>query len=268
MPRQLSLSDVTSKGPGLPSRIILHGVEKIGKSSFGANCPSPFFAMTKGESGLLTLIDSGIIPETPHLPELQTWDDLLWVINTLTTQDHGYKTFVLDTLNGAERLCHEHVCAREYGGQWGKTGFTNYNAGYDVSLADWRQLLVALDKLRETKRMMVMLLCHTKIKNFKNPTGPDFDRYTPDMHEKTWGITHKWADIILFANFEVFTTKEGARTKGIGGKTRMIYTVRDAAYDAGNRHNLAESIDMGEDGKAAWNNFSKAMIEAKGGNKS
>ena len=50
--------------------------------------------------------------------------------------------------------------------------------------------------------MGILALCHSKIAPFKNPEGPDYDRFTPDLHAKTWGLTHKWADYVLFLNFE------------------------------------------------------------------
>ena len=70
-----------------------------------------------------------------------TWDELLAAIRALIDQEHAYRTLVIDTLNGAERLCHEHVCRRDFGGRWGRDGFTAYMTGYEVALADWRELL-------------------------------------------------------------------------------------------------------------------------------
>lgn len=59
--------------------------------------------------------------------------------------------------------------------------------------------------------MTIFALCHTKVKPFKNPLGPHYDRFQPDMHEKTWGLSHKWADAVLFGNFE-----SGSLSKGFG----------------------------------------------------
>lgn len=265
--KRLSLAEIQTKGGNLPSRVILHGVEKIGKTSMAAHAPKPIFLMARGETGLLTLIDAGIVPEMPYFPECQTWDDLLGGIETLTTEKHEYKTLVVDTLNGAERLCHEYVCGRDYGGRWGKDGFTSYNAGYEVALADWRQLLCALDRLRELKGMSIFCLAHTRIKPFRNPLGADYDRFAPELHDKTWGMSHKWADIILFADFETWTKEEkGARPKGLGGTGRILHTTRSAAWDAGNRHNLPPEISMGNNGKEAWTNFVTALKSAKEAN--
>ncbi len=219
--------------------------------------------MTKGETGLTTLIDNKQVPETPHFPEAQTFDDLLSQIEWLTTSDHEHKTLVIDALNGGERLCHEKVCARDFNNVWGKNGFTSYMQGYEVALADWRILLNALDRLRETKAMSIIGLCHTKVATFKNPEGADYDRYQPDMHAKTWSLTHKWADFVAFINFETFVEKDGVRAKGSGGQKRIMYTERHAAYDAKNRLGLPPEILLGDSAKESWNTLYNAMKEAR-----
>lgn len=259
------LGGVVSQGSKRPNAVLLHGVEGIGKTSFGASAPSPVFLMTRGETGLETLIDNSRIKETPHFPEAQTWEEAIGMIRSLLEGQHEFKTLVIDTLNGLERLCHEHVCTTEFGGDWGEHGFASYGKGPEVALAAWRELLSLLDRLRVERRMSVLGLAHTKVKTFKNPEGPDFDRYTVDMHEKTWGLTHKWADVVLFATFFVTTKKEkgSAREKGAGGKERLIYTERSAAWDAKNRLGLPEEIQMGSTGVDAWGNFVGAIRNAR-----
>lgn len=264
-PKRDWLSEVKTKGSGLPSRLILHGVEGIGKTSFAASAPKPIFLMARGETGLETLIDAGRVGEIPHLPELMTWADVLSALEWLTTSDHEYQVVVLDTLNGMERLCHEHVCARDYNNDWGKQGFTSYMQGFEVALGDWRQLLSALDDLRARKKMAVVALCHTKVETFKNPEGADFDRYQPAIHRKTWELTHRWADHVLFANYFTTVEKDGNRSKGKGGHDRVMYTERHAAYDAKNRAGLPPEIEMGNSGSEAWNNFYGAMKQKGGG---
>ena len=219
--------------------------------------------MSKGETGLTTLIDNKQIPNTPHFPEVMDWNDAMSQLEWLTTAQHDHKTLVMDTLNGFERLCHEFVCARDFGNQWGKNGFTSYMQGYEVALADWRIMLNALDRLRDAKGMSIICLCHTKVATFKNPEGADYDRYQPDMHAKTWSLTHKWADFVGFINFETFTEKDGARVKGKGGQQRILYTERHAAYDAKNRLGLPAEIVLADSAEASWNTLYNAMREAR-----
>lgn len=256
---------VQTGGNGLPNRYVLHGREGWGKTSFAAMMPAPFFIQTRGETGLETLINAGQLPETPHLPEVQSWADLMDSLAWLRESEHNYKTLAIDALNGAERLCHEHVCARDFANDWTDKGFMGYMRGYEVALADWRLFLGLLDSIRIDRRMTVMLLCHTKVTTFKNPEGADFDRYQPDMSPKTWSLTHKWADSVLFGNFESIVQTEG-KTKGKGkaiSQNRILLTESHAAYDAKNRLGLPPEIEMGACASDAWANFKAAVIDGR-----
>lgn len=264
-PRDFSLASVTGKGSQLPGRYVLHAVEGAGKTTFGTNWPKPIFVQTKGETGLETLIDAKRVKEVPHFPATETWEELQGCIATLTASEHDYGTLVIDTINGAERLCHEYVCLRDYGGQFTKAGFLSYMQGYDASLADWRGFLSSLDELRATRKMRILCLCHTKIAPFRNPEGSDYDRYTPAVHPKTWELTSRWADAVLFLNFETVVVEEGGRKKARGGQRRVMYTERHAAYDAKNRLGLAEEIDLGNSPADAWTNFQAALVAGRNG---
>jgi hypothetical protein len=264
-PRTLSLADIRENGSGLPNRAIVHGPEGSGKSSLGACAPRPVFLMTRGETGLETLIDAGRVPETPHFPEVQNWEELLVAVQSLLEETHDYRTLVLDTLNGCERLCHEYVCERDFNGQWGRDGFTAFMTGYEVALGEWRLFLEALDRLRVQRRMSILALAHTRISTFKNPEGPDYDRYTVDVHAKTWGLTHKWADLVLFLNFvsHIEARKSDTKGKARGGSRRVLYTARTAAFDAKNRHGLPEQIDAGSSAAETWHNLVAALQAAR-----
>lgn len=268
---KFTVDQITGKGPGLPNRLIIHATESWGKSSFGAMAPHPIFIQTRGETGLETLIDARRIPETPHFPEAQNWAEFNGAINFLLTEAHSYRTVVIDTLNGAERLCHEHTCETEYGGDWGEKGFMGFHKGYQTSLAPWREMLSQLDRLRVEKRMSIILICHTAVKNFKNPEGSDYDRYQTKMHDSTWSLSKEWADIVLFGHYRTATigkygkeeTDPTKRAKAVGGTERILLTERTAAYDAKNRLGLPEEIECGSSAQESWAAFVAAAKAAK-----
>lgn len=262
--RKLSLAEITTAGSKLPGRYLVYGPEGSGKTSFGAMTPNPIFVQTKGETGLDTLIDANRLGKVPHFPgDLQTWEELRSAVDALMNEEHKHKCLVIDTINGAEKLCHKFTCDQHFNGIWDDKGFQGYMRGYDVALPYWTEFLADLDRLRETRTMSIMGLCHSKIAPFKNPEGPDYDRYSPDMHHKTWSLTHKWADAVLFLNFETFTEKDGLRNKGKGGQRRVMYCERHAAFDAKNRFGLPEEIDLGDSPQEAWSAFSAALKEGR-----
>lgn len=270
--RKFSISDITGKGDSLPNRYGLHGREGWGKTSFGAMTPKPIFLQSKGETGLDALIDNKQLPETPHFPELQDWSEVRGAVQTLIDGDHDHKTVILDTLNSAERLCYDFICARDFGGDWGDKGFGGYQRGYEVSLAEWKLFLNQLDELRRQKRMTIFLLVHTKVRTFRNPDGADYDRWVPDMQPLCWSVTHKWLDAVLFGQFEVDvqTTKRDAGDATKKGKVkataeRVLYTQPQPAYDAKNRLGLPNEIYMGNTPKEAWANFATALKEGRAG---
>jgi len=259
-PMAVSLPEIiTGKPKTPPLRMILTAVEGWGKTTVGAYAPKPFIIQTGGETGYETLAAGGRVPVVDRT-KVQSWSELLARVAWLETQK--YETIVIDAFGGAERFCHEHVCNREYQGDWGEKGFTSFQKGYDVSIAEWLLLLQALDHMQEATGATVLLLGHCKIKSFKNPLGADFDRYISDCHEKTWGPTHKWADIVLFGNFltEVVTASKSAKKgKGVGGTTRVVYTSRRDAYDAKNRHGMVPVFTLSDNPADGWNNITSEI---------
>lgn len=242
--------------------LIFPGVEGVGKTTTAAYAPDPIIVMTRDEKGYQTLYDAGRVPECPKYA-VTSFDQLLGFVDSLCVNPRGRKTFVLDVLGGAERLCHEKVCARDFGGEWGEKGFEGYMRGYGVAVSEWLQLIARLDKLRATQGMTIILLSHVRVETYKNPEGPDYDRYTPDVHHKTWAATHKWADAVLFFNFVTVTQEKKGRVKGIGGQQRVVHTERHAAWSAKNRFGMPPEIDLSNDPAENWTKIWDAITGAK-----
>jgi len=260
---------IITAGKHRPMALIVHGCEGVGKTSFAAHAPGVIFIQTRGEQGLDPLIESGQVPETPHFQnEAGTFTSLLEeTLMWLVKEEHDYKTVVLDTGNGAERLCHELVCERDYKSDWTNEGFLNYYQGHTTALTDWQRLLKAFDVLRDRRDMNVIMLCHTTVRKFSNPEAEDYDRYEPAFDSrKTWAITHKWADCVLFMHQTtsvVDVDKRSSTGKGQGGSTTDFFTSRRAPFDAKNRHGLPHQINAGTNGREAWQNFITELKKAK-----
>lgn len=251
------------------SVIVINGVEGSGKTSLAAYADDSLIVCDPRERGYETLYNYGRVPERPFMVP-STWNELLATLSWLATDEAPkFHVLGLDALSGFESLCHQHVCTTEYDGEWGERGFTSYHRGYEAAIRHWKAFLQRVDRIRDIKGCTVLLLSHCQIKNFKNPAGPDFDRYVADAHAKTWDATRRWADAVLFYNwFEL--TQEDKKTKRVKGSTassqRVLYTERADAWDAKNRHGLPTIIEIPDDPAEAWRKVRAAFARPKQAN--
>jgi len=240
---RMQLGNVVKGRIAKPLRILLHGPEGIGKSTFAANAPAPIFLA--GEDGTAEL-------DAVRFPEPTTWTDVLDAVNELATVPHDYQTLVTDTVNSIEPLCWQHVCE--------KHGFKTIEApgfgkGYLAALDEWRVLLARLEHLRTTRGMTLIFLVHTVVRNFKNPEGEDFGRYVPKINHNAASLLCEWSDIVLHAKHEQFTHEVNGRARGISTGERVLCTQRTAAYDAKNRHDLPAELPLD------WQSFAAALAQ-------
>tara|TARA_R110000744_G_scaffold90984_6_gene176596 strand:- start:1013 stop:1777 length:765 start_codon:yes stop_codon:yes gene_type:complete len=225
------LQSITSGSKEMSSRIILLGTEKIGKTTFAADFPSPIFLPIKGEEGVDDL-------DVNSFPRAETYDDVMSAIKTLIKDKHSFETFIIDSASALEpivwdKLCEEHECEsiEKVGGGYGK--------GYTEALHKWRQLMDGLDLLR-MKGITVIIIGHVKVKRFDDPLGLSFDQYQFDIHEKVHLTLQRWADSILFCSSETIVQtedvgfKEKRRGRDLTGD-RFIYTQKRPAHAGGGR---------------------------------
>jgi len=251
---------VATTGRKLPGRYLFYGPEKIGKTSLAAYMPKPLFVQLQGETGLETLLDAGQLPAVAHLPgEVESWSELLEVVQWVADSEHDYKTLVFDGIDSAQKLCFEHVRETQFGGDEGK--FMAYHKGFAMSPATWKELLSSLDALRVSRKLAIVFICHARVSKKKNPSGEDWTSYTPNLHEAIWEMTAAWLDAIFFMDFYKVVTDDG-KAKG-DSSVRTIYVQHDASYDAGNRFGLTEEIDCGASPQEAFNNLAAAIKAAR-----
>jgi len=231
---RMTLGTIKSSLRVMPDRILLVGVEGIGKTTFGACAPSPIFLPT--EDGVSHL-------DVQAFPIPKSYEDALGAVDTLTTNDHGFKTLVIDTLDALEPLIAAAVCKRN---QWESPETPGYGKGWVAVTAEWRTFLLALDRLRAAKGMEIILLAHSTLRTVTNPSGPDYSRYEGKLNKGALALVKEWTDVNLFAIHEetVSKIKGEMKSKVTTSGRRVIHTERGAAWDAKNRHNLPPTLAL------------------------
>ena len=127
-----------------------------------------------------------------------------------------------------------------------------YGKGYKAAVSEWRKLREEISKVRAIG-MNIIILAHCQVKNFKNPAGPDYDRYVMKVEKNAGAVFAEWADCHLFAQFEGGVNKErSGKAKGWSSDARVMHTRRTAAWDAKNRFDLPETMPL------SWDEFEAA----------
>lgn len=223
-----------------PLRILLHGVEGIGKTTWASKAPAPVFICAEAGTDELDVHRHAFDDNGRTAPE--TWAEVLGALRDLAELPHDRRTVVVDTADALEALCWKKLCVENSKANIEEFG---YGKGYIAALNEWRVLLSALERLRRDRGMGVILIAHSLIKPFKNPEGDDYDRYELKLHIKAGGLMKEWVDDVLFAHYETFAVKnDKGQIKGVSSGARVIETVRTAAWDAKNRHSLPATLQM------------------------
>ena len=97
----------------------------------------------------------------------------------------------------------------------------------------------------------VVLTAHAQMRKFEQPDEMGaYDRWELKLGKKTSSQTaplvKEWADMLLFANYKVFSVAvddKGKKHKAQGGK-RVMYASHHPCWDAKNRFGLPEEMDF------------------------
>jgi hypothetical protein len=237
------LKSISRNDNTAPPRLMVYGVEGIGKSTFAAGAPDPIFILT--EDGLGSL-------DVEHFPIAHSLDNVMDAIGSLYAEDHPYKTVVLDSLDWLEAIIHREMEAKH------DAKDLAYGKGAMIAAQQWRDVLDGLNALRNDKQMTVILLAHNTIKRFDSPEVEPFDRYQPKLQERSNAVVREWADAVMFANYKTIVKKDDVGfnktvARGISSGERMLFTTERPAYMAKNRYNLPDSIPL------TWDAFANAI---------
>lgn len=239
------LSSVRKNTSLAAPRVMIYGVEGIGKSTFAAGAPSPIFIQT--EDGLGSL-------EVAHFPLATCFQDAMDAIGSLYSEKHEFGTVVIDSLDWLENHIWKDIEAKY------DAKDLAYGKGAVIASDKWREVLEGLNALRNDRHMAVILIAHTTIKRFDSPEVEPYDRYQPKLQDRSNALIREWCDAVLFANYKTIVKKDDVgfnRTsnRGISTGERLLFTSERPAFMAKNRYGLPDSIPL------AWDAFAEAIAK-------
>lgn len=222
-----------------PPRMVVYGTHGVGKTSLAAGSNSPILLPFEDGEGLIDI---------PRFPLITAYDQLMGAIGTLVADQHDFKTAIIDTVDWMEPVVWAETCRRN---KWADIETPGFGKGYLAADDVWREVLAGLDALRG-HGMMVIVLAHSEVKNFADPTTENYDRHQIKLQKRSWGLIQEWADVVAFLNFRTVVEKSDAGfskkvAKGKGFGERILYLEERPAYYAKNRYRLPPEINLPQD---------------------
>ncbi len=224
--------NITSGRVARPQKLVLYGVEGIGKTSLAAQTPDPLFIDTEGGTAHL---------DVRRLQKPQSWSELIALINEVAATPDVCRTLVIDTADWAEQMAIDHICMKYK--QPGLESF-GYGKGYTFLSEEFSRMLAACDDVIVSGKNVV-ITAHARQRRVELPdeTG-GFDVWGLKLSRQCAPLLKEWPDALLFINYKTYVVATDTNSHKAQGGKRVIYTSHSPVWDAKNRHNLPEEMDL------------------------
>jgi len=115
--------------------------------------------------------------------------------------------------------------------------------------AHHRALLGKLTQLRREKGMACVLLAHSQVKRFEDPTTEAFDRFEINLPQRASALYTAFCDVVGFANHKM-TTRETTtsfgqkKVKAVGSGERVLRCASRPNFVAKTRYQIPEELPL------------------------
>ena len=213
-------------------RAIISGTEGIGKSTLATKIPD----------ALIVDIEDGSRQIDCARVLALDWRAIEYVVNELTKDAQGYRAVIFDTADWLERALIDWMLK-----QSGKKSIEDYGygKGYTMLQEHFSRFLAKCDELI-ARGIHVVFVAHTKVVRVSPPDQTDgYDRYELKLTKQVAPLLKEWSELYLFANYKIQIVEgNDGKLKAQGGKERVMFANRCAAFDAKNRFGLPDEMPM------------------------
>lgn len=231
------LSKIKSGRTPRAQKVVIYAPEGFGKSTLASLFPNPLFLDVEESTAQMSV--NRLSRE--DLPTMGSVEQALAAIE----KEKPCDTLVIDTVDWLEAMALEAMIRDANSDKITGIEDFGYGKGYTMIKERMTLLLARIDSLIQCG-INVVLLAHSKVVKFEPPDGAGpFDRYELKLSKQVAPLIKEWADMLLFGNWRVQVkerdkNESGAQYKAVGGRDRQMHCNRTAAWDAKNRHGMAD----------------------------
>ena len=255
------------------ARVVLAGVEKMGKTTLACGAPGALLIPTEQGYGCVTV---------PHTPLITEWTQMQGLMGEITAAARANalpaRTLVIDTATALERMIHRFVLSMDSAAKSNKAltmeaAHGGYGKAYGVANGVFNEFLAWCDMLAINAGINIVLTCHVFSSKVLDPLHGQYDSWDLLLHspkdQKTYGkreIITQWADVVGYLHEPMIVTQTGNVSQGVSrGQGRVLAVERTPAYTAGNRYGMRGVIPIAPPPANGWNNFAHALYTATQG---
>jgi hypothetical protein len=265
-------------------RIVIAGVEKVGKTTLASAAPNAL---------LIPLEQGSAAIPVPKLPQINTWEEIEALCEELiNSTKSGFikrgQSIVWDSATALERAIHNYVLRtdNDYIKKNGKgvtmeSAHGGYGKAYNIANELFERWTRYMDELAFYGGLNIVITCHVFPSKVVDPAHGEYDTWDLLLHSpknnKTYGkreFMTQWADLIGFFHEPMFIMKaaqEGGMSQGMSaGQGRVLAVDRQPAWVAGNRYGMTGKIPIpapmpGAIAVDSWNALAAAIWNATQG---